>query len=288
MAQPDFAALVAEKAFEWGIGHRPDLASIWYSRCYFNKAYGTAVVFPLRIGGVHCVIAACSTAETNSMQGEHDRADGIIKPAWRRNRCYRYDNLALLNWQGLTDPTYAESAHGIGYLEDLLDIHCPTAGIPDWRSQFGQLRGGSYLGGLRDLLRRLHVPVFFEIASGSSRSVYAGFDVFVRTFAGTGFGVYIPNVEARFLLYDRDVPAEYRHIRDPWDWWMYSVWESRGQAEPNFEYVREYVEDLRIQIVSSTGALPNGAERRMRVLAAQIDPPRIVARKGKGKGTSMI
>jgi hypothetical protein len=285
MAQLDLAALVAEKANEWGMGHRLDLASQWYSRCFMNKAYGTAVVFPLVIDGVHCIIAACSTAETNCMQGEHGTADGIINnPAWTRNLCYRYDGLALLNWRGLTDPMYAQSAQDIGYLQDLLYIHCPRAGIPDWRRQFGQLRGGPYLGGLRDLLRRLGVPVFFEIASGSSRIVYAAFDVYVRTFAGP----YSPNVEARFLLYDRDVPAEVRYIRDPWDWWMYSVWESRGQAEPNFEYVRDYVEDLRIQIVSSIGPLPNPAERRMRVLAAQVDPPRIVALKGRGKGTSMI
>ena len=79
MAQLDLAALVAEKANEWGMGHRLDLASQWYSRCFMNKAYGTAVVFPLVIDGVHCIIAACSTAETNCMQGEHGTADGIIK-----------------------------------------------------------------------------------------------------------------------------------------------------------------------------------------------------------------
>ena len=132
------------------MAHRLDLAAHWYERCFGNKAFGTAVVFPLRINGVDCIIAACSTSETNTMQEYHSSVDGIIhEPAWMRNLCYQYNGMALMNWQGLTDPQYAERAQSIGYLQDRLDVHCPSVGIPDWRQQYGQLRGGPYLGGLR-------------------------------------------------------------------------------------------------------------------------------------------
>ena len=281
MAYPNLHGLVLEKATEWGMAHRPDLAFHWYERCYVNMAFGTAVVFPLLINGDDCIIAACSTSETNSMQGHHSSAVGIIhEPAWMRNLCYKYNGLALLNFEGLTDPKYAESAQPIGYLQDLLDEYCPSVGIPDWRQRYGQLRGGPYLQGLRELFRRLEVPVFLEISSGSSRRVYAGFDVYVRTFAGP----YAPNLEARFLLYERHVRTENRRIREPWDWWLFSVWESCGQAEANFEYERDFVEDLREQIVLSVGRLPSISERRILILAHQLNPPGILALNAKGKG----
>ena len=144
-------------------------------------------------------------------------------------------------------------------------------GIGDWREPYGTLRGGPYLAGLRDLLRRAGTPVWFGIASGSSRRYYAGLDVFVRTFAAG----YSPNTEARFLLYDRDVSPEHRRVVYPWDWWLFNVWESCGEGEPNFEYTRDFIEVLGEQIVSHTGSpLAVRSERRMGVLSRSVGSSR--------------
>ena len=100
--------------------------------------FSTALIDNLRINGVDCIIAACNTAETNNMQGSHNSAVGIIhNPSWLFNACYKYKGLALLNFQGLTDPQYAKSAQSIGYLQDLLDQYCTNVGIHDWRQRYG-------------------------------------------------------------------------------------------------------------------------------------------------------
>ena len=280
---------VSEKAFLWGMDSQ-DLARVWFDRCCgYGSPYGTAILFPMSMNGRDCIIAACSTAETNRMQATQSSAVGVVLHdlAWMSYECFKFEGLAFLNFQGMTDPAYASSVP-IGTLRELLDAHRVALGIPDWRQRFGILRGGPYLGGLRDLLRCVETPVWLELASGSSRSTYAALDVFVRTFAGR----YAPNVEARYLLYDRDVAPEDRRVLYPWDWWQFSVWESCGQGEPNFEYTREFIQVLGQHIVSHTGPLPGSAEYRMWVLSRQLRPSEsilspqegTVALKGKGKG----
>ena len=239
----------------------------------------------MSINWEECIIVACSTAETNRMQSVHSVLPGqeLRDLAWMYLQCWRFNGLALLNFQGMTDPAYAQSASPIGTLQELLDVNAGVLGIGDWRREFGFLRGGPYLGGLRALLLRAGTPVWLEIASGSSRRVYAGLDVFVRTFAQR----YSPNNEVRFLLYDRDVYPDERRVVFPWDWWYFPVWESCGQGEPNFEYTRDFADVLAERIVYETRSpLTVAAERCIGILARHVRAPAgrlaLVAQEGEG------
>ena len=127
MDHPDIDQRVYEKSLEWGIDHRQDLARVWYERCFKDTAFSTAIIFPMKINGIDCIIAACSTAFTNKTQAYHNTLAGrvITDPAWMYLECYQFNGLALWNFQGMTDPKYAQSSLPIGSVQDLLDTLGP-------------------------------------------------------------------------------------------------------------------------------------------------------------------
>ena len=144
MEDPLLAQRVFEKSREWGIEHRQDLAFVWYQMGYVETAYSTAIIFTMRINGIDCMIAACSTPFTTNRQAYNNTLAEIVitDPSWMYLDCYQFNGLALWNFQGMTDPKYAQASHPIGNLQDLLDQYCTTIGITDWRQRHGELRGG--------------------------------------------------------------------------------------------------------------------------------------------------
>jgi hypothetical protein len=167
-------------------------------------------------------------------------------------------------------------------LGDLLDELCRSKGMEMWRRHYAVVRNGPHLEGLRELLRRLGLPVWLELASGSSRRVYAGLDVFVRCFAGEYEGAD----EARYLVCDRESHVSLRVQRRPEDWYYSSNWESCGQGQPNFEYViDDFIELAEAVVLQSATPEPVRAYRRVEVLSRHLGiSTSAVVPYGNGKG----
>ena len=235
---------ILSQMHQWGFpGARPwECASAreWYDRSHKYAVFATSMIFPFTLQGVAGLVCAVSTGESTRTQQGHPPGIEITHPGWLQYVCFFCPGLCILNWQGMTDGRYGAQRDSIGILGDLLDKLCAVNGMRDWRSMYAVVRNGPYMGGLCNLLRRLGVPVWLELASGSSRHVYAGLDVFVRVFAGE----YEAPEEARYILYDRDAAdVSSRKMPSIENWYYFQTWESCGQAVPNFEYVVEdYIE----------------------------------------------
>ena len=269
--------IMQDQMQQWGftsfLPHEVMRARDWYDRTHTYSVFATAIIFPWTLSGVAGLVCAVSTPESTRIQRGHPPGQAITHPGWMAYLCYFCPGLCLLNWHGMTDPAYGAALEPRGMLGDLLDQLCHAKGIPNWRSMYAVVRGGAYLGGLRNLLRFLDVPVWLELASGSSRRVYAGLDVFVRLFAGQ----YESTHEARYLVYDRDAAAvSSRRVPGIEDWFYYFVWESVGQVVPNFEYiVEDFIEISEAMVLHSATPVPHVAHRRMDVMIRHMSagPP---------------
>ena len=77
----------------------------------------TAIIFPACIDGSHGIVAACCTEDSMLVVRLHSRIDGGIigrTPAWLLYECYFFVGMSLLNWSGMTDPTYAANSRRMG------------------------------------------------------------------------------------------------------------------------------------------------------------------------------
>ena len=274
-------AAIFQQMSQWGFPNARsweiEYAREWYDRSHRYAVFATSIIFPFNLQGRAGLVCAVSTAESTRIQQRHPPGIEITHPGWLHYTCYFCPGLCMLNWQGMTGPEYGASQDPLGILGDLLDKLCAANGMRDWRNMFAVVRNGPYLGGLRNLLRRLGVPVWLELASGSSRRIYAGLDVFVRVFAGA----YEAPEEARYILYDRDA-ADVSSRRRPSieDWYYFQTWESCGQALPNFEYVvDDYIELTQAVVLQSAKPVSVGAQRRMDVMLSHLQmtggPPSI-------------
>ena len=88
---------------------------------YFTMAdadvLAIAIIFPACIDGSHGIVAACCTEESMLAVRLHSRIDGGIigrTASWLLYECYCFVGMSLLNWSGMTDPTYA-GTRLIGY-----------------------------------------------------------------------------------------------------------------------------------------------------------------------------
>ena len=225
-----------------------------------SDVLATAIIFPACIDGSHGIVAACCTEDSMLVVRLHSRIDGGIigrTPAWLLYECYFFVGMSLLNWSGMTDPTYAANSRRMGLFGDFLNAQCRNLGISqnvagDPPSYYTVSFRDPYLKGLRELLTRIGVKVWLELSSRCSVLVPGALDVAVRMFAGT----YVEPEASQYLLSQRWVPeawhGKYRDMiscRDwvpqPWDWYQFPVWQCMGQA-PVTEYIadRSHDEDL--------------------------------------------
>ena len=109
-----------------------------------------AFVFPLRIGGVDGIVAACNTEESALAQLQHSEGRMDITDAvWLLYVCFFFAGMTPMNWSGMSDPPYVTSPQPIGTLAEVLDVQCHGR-MGNWRGTYASFRGRPYLTGLRE------------------------------------------------------------------------------------------------------------------------------------------
>ena len=158
------------------------------------------------------VLVAVSAAATTRIQKEqyfaHQGGQAINGGHWERVPLWWYPGLAMFNWSGITDPDF----HGASFTQSLGEYLQNTAvasGIPSISRE--RVAQGPYLGPLRDLLRRVGVPVWIELTVGSSYREYRALDAYVRVL---GSDITSPEEEAHYVL-NTEIPPGDRYVLTP-------------------------------------------------------------------------
>ena len=260
------ASFHAAKANEWGVSLA--VASQYLAHVHENRYFATAIMCPMTMpsptGPEQGILVATSTAHSTRIQKQnleqHAAGKGIEKPYWKDLEVHWYPGLAFLNFNGLHDPTYQGRTLPLLFGE-YLEQACIRQDVAYYTAP---VFGGAVLSPLRDLLRRLGLPVWAEITAGNSFHAYRGLDAYIRIF---GAGIESPQEEAHYIL-NTQYDALQRFLLAPERWWTCDSWVSAGQKP----VVAEWNLQLLAAVVSADPAQLHAANRRINTLLNQIRP----------------
>ena len=204
-------------------------ARSWLQRAQHEGSYAVSIVMPFRLHDRDGLLCMSSTAESCSIDNTNKKYDGLrqmTQPGWTKYRCWFHAGLVMDNVQGM--PSGTTAGVDLGLASNVFDeiFHARGVGTA-WRKMYLPTPGLPYYQSLWSMFRDLEIKVWKVYTSGLSFREYAALDVYTRTYA---FHVPEPEYEAHWLVnaegpwYSRSPDVH------PQDWYMFNIWESRGQT----------------------------------------------------------
>ena len=137
------------------------------------------------------VTTTTTTTTTTTIKAQEQVSS---QPSWTLFDIYVFENLSILNFQGVTKPEHRGTL--VGSMESLLDRYFPQV---DWRAKYCTCDRGSFRDGLRRMLNELlGIRSWLEFAFGASYQQYRSIDAYVSMWH---FGMAPPPTEVWLPVY---------------------------------------------------------------------------------------